>query len=101
MALVSHCDLLLCSDSGPMHIANALGVPVTALFGPQRSEWYGPLGANDTVVRIEEMPCRPCFDQCIFSAPRCMDRIRPDDVASAVEKQLARVARPHQLAQIS
>jgi heptosyltransferase-2 len=93
MALVSQCDLLLCSDSGPMHIANALDVPVTALFGPQRREWYGPRGKLDNVVQVDEMPCRPCFDACIFSTPHCMDGITVDVVVSAVGSQLKRLAR--------
>lgn len=93
MALVTQCDLLLCSDSGPMHIANALGVPVTALFGPQRREWYGPRGSMDSVVQVDEMPCRPCFDACIFSTPHCMEGITVDAVISAIEGQLERLAR--------
>ena len=88
MSLVTQTNLLLCSDSGPMHIANALGVPVTALFGPQRREWYGPRGKLDQVVQIDDMPCRPCFDACIFATPRCMERITPDAVLEAVTKQL-------------
>jgi ADP-heptose:LPS heptosyltransferase len=91
MALVSQCDLLLCSDSGPMHIASALGVPVTALFGPQRREWYGPRGALDVVVQVDEMPCRPCFDACIFATPHCMEGITTDAVAEAVVVQLDRI----------
>jgi heptosyltransferase-2 len=93
MGLVTQCDLLLCSDSGPMHIANALDVPVTALFGPQRREWYGPRGEMDNVVQVDEMPCRPCFDACIFASPHCMDEITVDAVVSAVENQLKRLAR--------
>jgi ADP-heptose:LPS heptosyltransferase len=93
MALVTQCDLLLCSDSGPMHIANALGVPVTALFGPQRREWYGPRGELDSVVQVDDMACRPCFDACIFSTPHCMDRITVDAVISAVVGQLDQLAR--------
>jgi len=93
MALVTQCDLLLCSDSGPMHIANALGVPVTALFGPQRRDWYGPRGELDHVVQVDEMPCRPCFDACIFSTPHCMDGITVEEVVSSIESQLDRVAR--------
>ena len=100
MALVTQCDLLLCSDSGPMHIANALGVPVTALFGPQRREWYGPLGNHDNVVQVDEMPCRPCFDACIFATPHCMEGITVDAVVSAVEGQLNRLARTTSLAQL-
>ncbi len=88
MALVTQCDLLLCSDSGPMHIANALGVPVTALFGPQRREWYGPRGEIDRVVQIDDMPCRPCFDACIFATPHCMEGITPSVVLDVVTKQL-------------
>lgn len=91
MGLVSQCDLLLCSDSGPMHIANALDVPVTALFGPQRREWYGPRGMMDTVVQIDAMPCRPCFDACIFAAPKCMEGISETEVLHAVTSQLAQV----------
>ena len=93
MALVAQCDLLLCSDSGPMHIANALNVPVTALFGPQRREWYGPRGDRDRVVQVDDMPCRPCFDACIFATPRCMDGVTVDAVVSAIEDQLERLAR--------
>jgi heptosyltransferase-2 len=100
MALVTQCDLLLCSDSGPMHIANALGVPVTALFGPQRREWYGPRGDHDNVVQVDEMPCRPCFDACIFATPLCMDGITVDAVVSAIEGQLDRLARTVSLTQL-
>jgi ADP-heptose:LPS heptosyltransferase len=92
MALVTQCDVLFCSDSGPMHIANALDVPVTALFGPQRREWYGPRGKLDSVVQVDEMPCRPCFDACIFATPHCMDEIPVDAVVSAIAHQLGRLA---------
>jgi lipopolysaccharide heptosyltransferase II len=100
MAIVSQVDLLLCSDSGPMHIANALQVPVTALFGPQKREWYGPRGELDSVVQLDEMPCRPCFDACIFAAPRCMEGITVQAVTATVKDQLdslARSPRYHQL----
>ena len=91
MALVTQCDLMLCSDSGPMHVASALGVPVTALFGPQRREWYGPRGELDRVVQVDEMACRPCFDACIFATPLCMEGITADAVADAVITQLDRI----------
>jgi heptosyltransferase-2 len=92
MALVTECDLLLCSDSGPMHIANALGVPVTALFGPQRRDWYGPRGPMDSVVQVDDMPCRPCFDACIFATPHCMEGITVEAVVSSIGTQLDRLA---------
>jgi len=50
MALMTHCDLLLCNDSGPMHIAAALGVPVVAVFQTGSPVTYGPRGLNDSVV---------------------------------------------------
>ena len=93
MSVVTQCDLFLCSDSGPMHIASAVGVPVTALFGPQRREWYGPRGERDKVVQIDDMPCRPCFDACIFATPHCMEEITVNAVVSAIETQLDRLAR--------
>src|SRR5262249_42449196 len=44
MGALSRCQLLICNDSGPMHIATALGVPVVAIFGPTEPAWFGPLG---------------------------------------------------------
>ena len=100
MALVSQCDVLLCADSGPMHIAGALGVPVTALFGPQRKEWYGPRGESDTVVQVDDMACRPCFDACIFATPHCMEGINTEDVLTAITRQLEKVAHLQRAGQI-
>lgn len=88
MAMTSLCSVFVCNDSGPMHIAVALDVPVTAVFGPQRSEWYGPIGPKHRVVRIDEMPCRPCFDACIHPEPYCMTRIASGDIVGAVAEQL-------------
>jgi len=50
MAILSHCRLLVCNDSGPMHIADALGVPVVAVFIAGNPEWYRPYRANQVVV---------------------------------------------------
>jgi ADP-heptose:LPS heptosyltransferase len=99
MGLIAESDLLLCNDSGPMHIAEALDVPVVALFGGSRSEWYGPRGNHHSVIQVDEMECRPCFDACIFATPRCMEGISSDRVISTLRTQLARtgsqrIARP-------
>jgi heptosyltransferase-2 len=66
LAVLSRCRLLICNDSGPMHVANLLSVPVVAVFGPQKPAWFGPRGARDRVVISHEFPCRPCSDYCIF-----------------------------------
>jgi heptosyltransferase-2 len=90
MALLACCDVLVCNDSGPMHIAAALGTRVIAIFGPQRKEWYGPFGSGHRVVEQSDIACRPCFDSCIFSEPICLTRL---DSAGAIEA-LDEVLRP-------
>lgn len=50
MALFTHCDMLLCNDSGPMHIAAAVGTPVVAVFRTGDPDAYGPRGLGHTVV---------------------------------------------------
>ncbi len=75
----------VCNDSGPMHLANLLEIPVVAVFGPQRLEWFGPRGPHDRVVIRPEFSCRPCSDYCIFDQPYCLRTISTDEVYSAFE----------------
>lgn len=84
LAVLSRCQLFVGNDSGPMHLANLLGVPVVTVFGPQRPEWFGPRGVGDKVVIRSEMWCRPCFDYCRFDEPYCLRLIKTKDVLIAV-----------------
>lgn len=56
VALIARCDLLLCNDSGPMHIAGALGVPTVALFAKGVERSFSPLGSGHRVVSPDNMP---------------------------------------------
>jgi ADP-heptose:LPS heptosyltransferase len=53
MALFACCDVLVSNDSGPMHVADALGVPVVAIFEVGNPQWFGPSGARATVIAGE------------------------------------------------
>ena len=54
IALISQCDLLVCNDSGPMHIAGALGVPTVAMFGAGIDRWFAPLGEGHEMLNAAE-----------------------------------------------
>lgn len=58
-AILSQCDLVVCNDSGPMHLAAALNVPTVAVFGPTDYVAWRPMSENATIVR-RDMPCWPC-----------------------------------------
>ena len=58
-ALLSRCDMVVCNDSGPMHLAAALDVPTVAIFGPTDHVAWHPLSENASIVR-RDMPCWPC-----------------------------------------
>ena len=88
MAVLARCQLFICNDSGPMHVAVGLGVPVVAVFGPQRPEWFGPWGEGHQVVIRHDIWCRPCADQCIWGEPHCLRLISVEQVLEAVEKAL-------------
>lgn len=83
LAVVSECRLLVCNDTGPMHLASAVGVPVVAVFGPGMSAWWGPQSAGSRVVVHEGVWCRPCLDYCIFDQPYCLRAISVDKVLKA------------------
>jgi heptosyltransferase-2 len=58
-ALLSRCNLVVCNDSGPMHLAAALDVPTVAIFGPTDHVAWHPVSENASIVR-RDMPCWPC-----------------------------------------
>lgn len=58
-AILSRCDLVVCNDSGPMHLAAALEVPTVAIFGPTDYVAWRPMNENASIVR-RDMPCWPC-----------------------------------------
>jgi len=58
-ALVDRSSLVISGDTGPMHVASALGTPQVALFGPTSPQWYGPRG-DQVLTLIHPVPCGPC-----------------------------------------
>ena len=91
-ALLASASLLLTNDSGPMHIAAAMGTPVVALFGPTSSTRTGPYGSGHRVFR-SGVPCSPCFSRtCRNPVPlECLTTIHPNIVVDAVREQLKKV----------
>jgi len=89
-AVIQRCRVLLCNDSGPMHVATAVGTPVVAIFGPTHPKLgFAPVGEHD-VVLTANLPCSPCSlhgeKACKFSHRRCMEAILPDRVVAEVER---------------
>lgn len=81
--LYSGCSVLISTDTGPMHIAAAMGCRVVALFGPTAPWRTGPYGENNMVITGEE-ECSPCFKKRCEDI-RCMKSISPDMVYDKVK----------------
>jgi lipopolysaccharide heptosyltransferase I len=80
-------SLLITTDSGPMHLAAAVGTPVIALFGPTDPSRTGPYGKGHVVIR-KDLSCSPCFlKKC--DSMECMDGITIEEVFHAVREKLA------------
>lgn len=88
-ALMPYLSLLITADSGPMHIAAAMGTPVVALYGPSDPVYTGPFGEGHVILRHPEV-CAGCTPQQCFHHRECMRRISVDEV---VEKALGIVTK--------
>ena len=84
---LAHSRLILCHDSGPMHLAAFLRKPAVAIFGSTEPAWTGPLGTSVTVVR-HKVSCSPCFLKTCPIDRRCMTRLTPEEVLAACRTQL-------------
>ena len=81
--------LMVTNDTGPMHVAAALGKPVVALLGPTEPLRTGPYRQPDHVLQLN-LPCAPCFkSRCRHVNPfECLRAISPATVFDAVQKRL-------------
>lgn len=94
-ALLSRCDCYLGNDTGPMHVATAVGTRVVALFGPTCIHRYHPYGDGHRIVSLP-MACSPCgrgthedrCKTCLYDRPECLLRITPEQVIAEVEEIL-------------
>jgi heptosyltransferase-1 len=90
--LLQKARLAVTTDTGPMHLACALGTPVVALFGPTAPWRTGPFGEGHEVVRLA-FPCSPCFRRRC-PEPRCLTKLPVSRAQEAVEKILVRRKNP-------
>jgi ADP-heptose:LPS heptosyltransferase len=87
-ALFRRCAFVVSNDSGPMHIAAAVGTPVVGIYGPTNPLLQGPYGGNHVVVRREGLECLGCnLTRCPIGH-LCMKELTVDAVWRAVEEVL-------------
>lgn len=91
-ALLQRAHLAVTTDTGPLHLAAALGTPVVALFGPTGPWRTGPFGQGHEIVRLD-LDCSPCF-QRRCPEPRCLSELPVSLAQAAVEKILVRRKNP-------
>lgn len=89
-ALLSHCHLFIGNDSGAMHVAAGVGLPVVAVFGPTDPYGTAPVTARHTIVQ-QKPYCSPCFLRHCPTDHRCMRAITPEMVEAAVKPWLSAV----------
>jgi ADP-heptose:LPS heptosyltransferase len=93
-AVLQRLDLFVTGDTGPMHLAAAVGTPVVAVFGPSDPNRYAPPGDGHRVVRVD-LPCSPCNRirrppaRCTGHTPDCLSTIDVDRVFEAAMQTLS------------
>src|SRR3984885_4985907 len=87
-ALLSRCQLFIGNDSGAMHVASAVGLPVVAIFGPPDPFGTAPVTTKCTIVQ-EKPYCSPCFLRRCPTDHRCMTRVTAESVTTAAREWIA------------
>lgn len=97
-ALLEGASLVLSNDSGPMHLAAALGAPTLGLFGPETPQMYAPLGPRAEAL-YKPTVCSPCINvhqnkvaNCVLGHPECLENLTVDFVATRALAELGRGA---------
>jgi lipopolysaccharide heptosyltransferase II len=88
--VLAEADLLVANDTGPMHLAAALGTPVLAVFGATDPVVSGPAGHGPRGLVFEPEPCSPCFLRtCPVPGHPCLTKIPAERVLAAARAMLA------------
>ncbi|MCC6690804.1 MAG: glycosyltransferase family 9 protein [Bacteroidia bacterium] len=89
--LIKHCSCVITNDTGPMHLAYAVGTPIVAMFSARDfpNKWYPPDDEKHVVLRSNDMLCSACFTRECFDNV-CMKKIKPKTAIGAVGKLLKR-----------
>jgi lipopolysaccharide heptosyltransferase I len=93
-ALISRATICVTNDSGPMHLAVALGRPVVSIFGPTDPVWAGPYRRAGAVLRAD-LPCSPCYLRQLSRCPfghACMQDVAAAAVIERIESVLRATA---------
>ncbi|MFH2092444.1 MAG: glycosyltransferase family 9 protein [Pseudomonadota bacterium] len=90
VALIAKARFFVCNDTGPMHIAAALNIPVFAIFGPANPVRTGPYGDIHTVIR-QDLACSPCYAQKPCADFKCMNEISVEKVLGLIEQKMGPV----------
>ncbi len=88
-ALLEEADLFVTNDTGPLHLASAVGTPTVGIYGPTRPERYGPWGNRHRVV-FPDLPCAPCGDirRCPRDPEKCLSFLPVGKVLEASRELL-------------
>ncbi|MFH1552774.1 MAG: glycosyltransferase family 9 protein [Candidatus Omnitrophota bacterium] len=87
--LFKESDIVISADSGPLHLASAIGVTTVGLFGPTSYKITGPRGRGKNIVIYKDVGCEvPCYIKECDKDYACMKAITPDEVFKAAEKVL-------------
>lgn len=94
MSVLAQCDILVSNDSGPVHMAAAVGTKCLVVFGSTRPTWTGPLGEGHRVVAAG-LPCQPCLRRrCPRGDLACLAAVTPSQVCSTALEMLGANNRP-------
>ena len=94
IALIERCDVLVCNDSGPMHIAGALGIPTVSVFGSGINRWFAPLGHTHRLITAERSGDQE-RDEAEAVIPYDVAAVTTSDVLGAVNEVLGTQAPAH------
>jgi heptosyltransferase-2 len=86
-AMLSRCKLLVTNDTGPMHVAAAVGTPTVALFGSTSPTWTRPFGIGHEVI-YKHWECSPCFQKTCPIGYKCLHAISVEEVRRAILQKL-------------